>query len=245
MERTNPQLTHVPNRSSGIPASLYPGVRSQGITLFWFRVVFFALLVCGCLAAQSTASSSQQSSGGNQSESPARQPVTAPSMSAPGAAVDTTTFKIGPQDVLKLVVWRENDFTGLYTVHSDGKFTLPLVGDIQAGGLTAEEVQKNVTTALAKFIVRPNVTVTVQQVYSQKYYMDGQIGRPGEYSLSAPTTVLEAISIAGGLRDFANGKKIYILRKDQRIRFNYKDVIKGKNLAQNIYLQPGDHVIVP
>jgi polysaccharide biosynthesis/export protein len=75
--------------------------------------------------------------------------------------------------------------------------------------------------------------------------MDGQIGRPGEYSLSAPTTVLEAISIAGGLRDFANGKKIYILRKDQRIRFNYKDVIKGKNLAQNIYLQPGDHVIVP
>jgi polysaccharide biosynthesis/export protein len=166
-------------------------------------------------------------------------------MSAPGAAVDTTTFKIGPQDVLKLVVWRENDFTGLYTVHSDGKFTLPLVGDIQAGGLTAEEVQKNVTTALAKFIVRPNVTVTVQQVYSQKYYMDGQIGRPGEYSLSAPTTVLEAISIAGGLRDFANGKKIYILRKDQRIRFNYKDVIKGKNLAQNIYLPPGDHVIVP
>ena len=111
--------------------------------------------------------------------------------------------------------------------------------------MTAEEIQKNVATALSKLIQKPNVTVTVQQVLSQKYFMDGEIGRPGEYQLSAPTTVLEAISMAGGLREFANGKKIYVLRSDKRLRFNYKDVIKGKNVDQNIYLQSGDHVIVP
>lgn len=169
----------------------------------------------------------------------------APSLNSPGAPVDTKTFKVGPQDVLKIVVWREQDFTGLYTVHSDGKITLPLAGDIQAGGLTADEIQKNVVAALAKLIQKPNVTVTVQQVLSQKYFMDGEVGRPGEYQLASPTTVLEAISIAGGLREFANGKKIYVLRGDQRLRFNYKEVIKGKNLDQNIYLQSGDHVIVP
>jgi polysaccharide biosynthesis/export protein len=210
------------------------------------KLALFCSLLIGAayLSAQSTETSGQQSAA-SQSEAPARQSAPPASITAPGSAVDTTTFKIGPQDVLKIVVWREPDFTGLYTVHSDGKFTLPLVGDIQAGGLTAEQVQKNVATALSKLIVKPNVTVTVQQVYSQKYYMDGQIGRTGEYALSAPTTVLEAISIAGGLRDFANGKKIYVLRKDKRIPFNYKDVIKGKNLAQNIYLQAGDHVVVP
>jgi len=181
----------------------------------------------------------------SQPAKPASLPSAAANIASPGAAVDTKTFKVGPQDILKVIVWREQDFTGLYTVHSDGKITLPLVGDVQAGGLTAEEIQRNVTTALGKLIQKPNVTVTVQQVLSQKYYMDGEIGRPGEYQLNAPTTVLEAISIAGGLREFANGKKIYILRGDQRIRFNYKDVIKGKNLDQNIVLQPGDHVIVP
>ncbi|MGA8597111.1 MAG: polysaccharide biosynthesis/export family protein [Bryobacteraceae bacterium] len=174
-----------------------------------------------------------------------KQPGSAGNIAAPGASVDTKTFKVGPQDVLKIIVWREPDFTGLYTVHSDGKITLPLAGDIQAGGLTAEEIQKNVAAALSKLIQKPNVTITVQQVLSQKYYMDGEIGRPGEYQLTAPTTVLEAISVAGGLRDFANGKKIYVLRGDKRIHFNYKDVIKGKNLEQNIQLQPGDHVIVP
>lgn len=168
-----------------------------------------------------------------------------PNISSPGAAVDTKTFKVGPQDILKIIVWREQDFTGLYTVHSDGKITLPLTGDIQAGGLTADEIQKNVVAALSKLIQKPNVTVTVQQVLSQKYFMDGEVARPGEYQLNSPITVLEAISIAGGLREFANSKKIYVLRGDQQLRFNYKDVIKGKNLDQNIYLQSGDHVIVP
>ncbi len=202
------------------------------------------ILVIGCASSHTGHLLAQQTEN-PQSAVPAKQPAPTPAISAPGASVDTKTFKVGPQDILKVIVWREQDFSGLYTVHSDGKITLPLVGDIQAGGLTAEEIQKNVVAALSKLIQKPNVTVTVQQVLSQRYYMDGGVGRPGEYQLSAPTTILEAISIAGGLHEFANGKKIYVLRGSERIRFNYKDVIKGKNLDQNIQLQPGDHVIIP
>ena len=211
---------------------LQPGVMMCLIVLF---------LLTSFARAQTQAPSQNPSAG--QTKQTDRQPI--PSVDSPGSAVDTTTFKVGPEDILKIIVWREPDFSGLYTVHSDGKVTLPLVGDVQAGGLTAEEIQRNVTTSLSKLVVKPNVTVTVQQVLSQKYYMDGEVGRPGEYQLTAPITVLEAISIAGGLREFANQKKIYILRGDQRIRFNYKEVIKGKNLAQNIRLQSGDHVVVP
>jgi polysaccharide export outer membrane protein len=203
--------------------------------------IFFA---CGVLPSATGKAFAQQADSSQQSQG-AKPPTPAPTISSPGAAVDTKTFKVGPLDVLKIIVWREQDFTGLYTVHSDGKITLPLVGDIQAGGLTADDIQKNVVAALSKLIQKPNVTVTVQQVLSQKYYMDGEVVRPGEYQLTAPTTILEAISIAGGLRDFANSKKIYVLRGDERLRFNYKDVIKGKNLDQNIYLRSGDHIVVP
>jgi polysaccharide export outer membrane protein len=222
------------------------GVLRRFMKSLWFQpgvmtclIVLF--LLAGFAAAQAPAPGQNPPTG--QTKQTDRQPI--PPADSPGSAVDTTTFKVGPEDILKIIVWREPDFSGLYTVHSDGKVTLPLAGDVQAGGLTAEEIQKNVTTSLSKLVVKPNVTVTVQQVLSQKYYMDGEVGRPGEYQLTAPLTVLEAISIAGGLREFANQKKIYILRGDQRIRFNYKEVIKGKNLAQNIRLQSGDHVVVP
>ena len=99
--------------------------------------------------------------------------------------------------------------------------------------------------ALGKFIVKPLVTITVQAVYSRKYYMDGEIAKPGEYPLQTRTTILDAISKAGGLAGFANAKKIYILRGDKKIPFNYKDVIHGKNLDQNIALETGDHIVVP
>lgn len=207
--------------------------------VFWASVLFL-LAATGVINAQNS-NSPAKSSSPEESASAVKQPLT----TAAGAAVDTTSYKVGPQDVLKIFVWREPDFSGMYTVHSDGKITLPLVGDLQAGGLTAEKIQDELTQALGKLIVKPNVTVTVQQVLSKKYYMDGMIARSGEYSLAAPITVLEAISIAGGLQDFANKKKIYVLRGNERIRFNYNDVIKGKNLDQNIYLKPGDHVVVP
>ena len=162
-----------------------------------------------------------------------------------GQPVNSRTYKIGPADVLSVRVWNEAEFSGPVAVHEDGMITLALVGDLKAGSMTPSEVEQEITTALKKYVVNPLVTVTVQEVGSKKYYMDGQIARAGEYPLVVPTTILEAISKAGGIQPFANGKKIYVLRGDQRIKFNYKDVLRGKNMSQNIKLKPGDHIVVP
>jgi polysaccharide export outer membrane protein len=169
----------------------------------------------------------------------------APIPKGAGAPVDSSTYKIGPADVLYINVWHEPEFSGSYAVHQDGKFTMALLGDLEAGGKTPNQVQDLVADSLKKYVVKPLVTVIVQEVGSRRYYMDGLIARPGEYALVVPTTILEAISKAGGLQDFANAKKIYVLRGNKRIYFNYKDVIHGRRMEQNIPLEPGDHIVVP
>ncbi|MGA8028152.1 MAG: polysaccharide biosynthesis/export family protein [Bryobacteraceae bacterium] len=183
-------------------------------------------------------------------QTPATPPgQTKPAPNAPpsgaGAPVDSNAYKVGPADVLNIRVWNEPQFSGPVAVHEDGKITLPLVGDLPAGGKTPVEIQDIIAQALTKYVVKPLVTVTVQEVGSKKYYMDGEVTHPGEYPLVVPTTILEAISKAGGLQEFANSKHIYILRGDKRIYFNYKDVLRGKRMEQNIPLQSGDHIVVP
>jgi polysaccharide export outer membrane protein len=175
----------------------------------------------------------------------ATKPGESPVPSLAGSAADSKTYKVGPEDILYVRVWHEPDFSGPVSVHNDGKFTLPLVGDLQGGGLTPFQIEQNVSTALSKYIVKPIVTVIVQEVRSKRYYLDGEVVRPGEYPLVAPTTVLEAISKAGGMAGFANEKKIYVLRGSKRIPFNYKEVIRGKNMSQNIQLENDDHIVVP
>jgi polysaccharide export outer membrane protein len=162
-----------------------------------------------------------------------------------GAAVDLNTYKVGPADVLMVNVWNEDKFTGQRVVQQNGNITMPLVGDIPAGGTTPKEIEAAVTKSLTKYVVKPLVTVTVLDVQSKKYYLTGLTNHPGEYALAVPTTVLEAINKAGGLQDFANQKKIYILRGDKRLPFKYKDVIHGKNMEQNIHLEPGDTIVIP
>ena len=159
--------------------------------------------------------------------------------------MDSSKYKIGPGDVLLIRVWGEGDFSGPVAVHEDGKITLLLVGDLDVGGKTPIEAQDIVAKALKQYVNKPLVTITVQEVGSKRYYLDGLANRPGEYPLVTPTTVFEAISKAGGLTEFANTKKIYVLRGNKRIRFNYRDVLRGKNMDQNILLQPGDHIVVP
>lgn len=215
---------------------------------FGFRISVAASVLLLGFAAQSIAQQNPvppatvpgTPSGGNAAPTPS-----IPLQTRAGAPVDSSHYKIGPTDVLMIRVWNQPKFSGPVSVHDDGNITLPLVGDLPAGGKTPDQVEKIVTQALSKYVVKPLVTVTVQEVLSKKYYMDGEIAHPGEYSLVAPTTVLEAISKAGGLQEFANGKKIYILRGDKRIPFNYKDVLKGKHMDQNIQLKSGDHVVVP
>jgi len=161
------------------------------------------------------------------------------------AAVDPHTYVVGAEDVLFIKVWREMDFTGSYMVRPDGKITVPLVGDVQASGLTPERLGSQLEQALADFINKPDVSVTVSQVNSKKYYLTGQLYRTGEFPLVVPTRVFDALANGGGFRDFANHKKIIIVRGAQRIKFNYDDIVKGKNLDQNVFLENGDTVVVP
>lgn len=161
-----------------------------------------------------------------------------------GAAVDPNKYLIGTEDILTIQTWREPDFSRTVGVRPDGKITMPLVGDIQAAGLTPQALTDDLTTRIGKFVQDPKVSVTVVQVLSKKYYIDGQVGRPGAYPLVTPTKVLEALSMAGGFREFANETHVTILRGTTPHKFNYKEVIRGKNLEQNIYLENGDHIIV-
>ena len=161
-----------------------------------------------------------------------------------GAPVDPRTYVIGAEDVLAVRVWKDADASGMVTVRPDGKITLALGGDIQASGLTPEQLSKRITEALSSYINRPQVTVIVQGVYSKKYYISGEVNRPGGFPLVVPTTLVEALTQAGGFREFANQKRIIIMRGSKRMQFNYKDYIKGKGLDQNIQLENGDHIVV-
>lgn len=166
---------------------------------------------------------------------------TSPAVSLP---VDPKAYIIGAGDILLIRVWREPELSGPVTVTVEGSITLPLIGQAQAQGLTPQQLATRLTEMLGKYINRPEVLVFLQAVNSKRYYVSGEVNRPGQFSLIAPTTVLEALVNAGGLKEFANKKKIVIMRGDKRFFFNYKDVVRGKKLEQNILLEHGDHVIV-
>jgi polysaccharide biosynthesis/export protein len=160
------------------------------------------------------------------------------------------SFQIGPDDVLAINVWKEPDISHSVPVRSDGKISLPLVGEVQASGQTPKQLETEIAKKLTNYISEPEVTVIVQQIKSQRFNILGQVTKPGTYPLSNPTTVLDAIALAGGFRDFAKKKSIYVLRQtadgsSTRLPFNYKDVIKGKDPQQNIRLEPRDTVYVP
>lgn len=166
-------------------------------------------------------------------------------LSGLAAPVDPHSYIIGSEDVLAIRVWRENDLSVGVVVRPDGKITIPLAGDVQAAGLTPTQLAAKITEAYSKFLNRPEVSVSVQQVQSRRYFITGKVGRPGAVSLVTPTTVLDAITMAGGLQDFAKKSKIVIMRGKERLKFNYNEVIKGKKVEQNILLQPGDYIVVP
>lgn len=168
----------------------------------------------------------------------------------PAGKAHDDTFVIGNDDVLSVNVWKEQEVSRSVPVRSDGKISLPLVGELQAAGLTPLKLEQNIAERLKSYISEPEVTVIVQQVNSQKFNILGQVNRPGTYPLSNNPTVLDAIAIAGGFRDFAKQKSVYVLRQnadgtETRMPFNYKEVVKGQNPAQNVKLQPRDTIVVP
>jgi polysaccharide biosynthesis/export protein len=179
--------------------------------------------------------------------------VTASLVTSHGATIDkphNDNFVIGNDDVLAINVWKEPDISRSIPVRSDGRISLPLVGEVQATGRTPLQLERDIAGRLRSYISEPEVTVMVQEIHSEKFNILGQVIKPGSYPLSTATTVLDAIATAGGFRDFAKQKSIYILRKganggESRIPFNYKKVIEGKDAQQNISLEPGDTIVVP
>jgi len=173
----------------------------------------------------------------------------APATAAAGKAHDDS-YVIGADDMLAVNVWKEPDVSRTVPVRSDGKISLPLAGELVAAGSTPLQLEKAIAAKLQSFISDPEVTVIVQESRSQKFNILGMVARPGSYPLSNSLTVLDAVALAGGFRDFAKQKSMYVLRQgadgtETRLPFNYKDVVKGKNPEQNIKLQAKDTVVVP
>jgi polysaccharide export outer membrane protein len=158
---------------------------------------------------------------------------------------DEHPFILGAEDQITVLVYGSTEFSGAHLVRPDGKITMPFLGDVVAAGLSPIELGNVVKERLKKYLVEPDVSVSVNQVNSKRFYIQGEVNNTGAYTLLVPTRVLEALVNAGGFRDFANQKKIVIMRMTgERLSFNYKDVIKGKKMDQNIYLKPGDIIIV-
>lgn len=162
----------------------------------------------------------------------------------------TDDYVIGMEDVLAVSVWGEPELSvPELVVRPDGKVSLPLVNEIQASGLTPIQLQEQIAEKLGDFIADPNVNVTVIKIFSHTVSVVGQVSQPGLYTLGSPTTILDLLARVGGVTEFAKKKDIRVVREEngrtRLFRFNYKDVIKGKNLQQNILLKDGDILLVP
>jgi polysaccharide biosynthesis/export protein len=158
-----------------------------------------------------------------------------------------STYKIGVGDVLHITVWEEPQLTETAVVRPDGKVSMPLVTEVDVAGLTPEAAQQALTERLIKFVHKPRVTVTVQEIHSRMVYITGEVQRPGAYPLMDSMNVVQLVARAGGLTDFAKQKRMYLLRagRTERVNVNYEKVLKGQAPQQNVELAPGDTVVVP
>jgi len=156
---------------------------------------------------------------------------------------------IGSEDVLEVKFWKDATLSREVVVRPDGKIALELLSELQAAGLTPQELQSAILKEAEKKMVEPNVTVIVKQINSRRVFITGMVEKPGVYPITSSMTVLQLISIAGGLKEFAKKKDIVVMRQDKgaplAYPFNYDDILKGRRLAQNILLKPGDTVVVP
>ena len=177
------------------------------------------------------------------------QTAPATTTTASNVAVNDQEYKIGPQDLLRVDVWKEPDISRTVPVRPDGRISLPLLNDVQAAGLTPMQLAAAIGDGFKKYITNPQVTVSVTEINSRRVYVTGEVTRAGAFPLLPNMTVLQALSSSGGFTAFAKLKNIYVLRvedgKQVKHPFNYKDVVSGKSQEQNILLQPGDVIVVP
>ena len=179
---------------------------------------------------------------------PAASPASGKTTNAASNSQAGPEYVIGPEDVLHIAVWKEADLTATLPVRPDGKISLPLLDDVQASGLTPKQLAASVTEKLKKYIADPRVTVVVTQINSKRIYLVGEVLHAGATPMLPNMTVLQALS-SGGLSQFANTKRIYVLRtengKQQKLPVDYRKLVKGEQIEQNYLLQPGDTIVVP
>ena len=212
-----------------------------------WKAAFAALILIGSLALAQDAPAppaASPASGKTTSDTTASDKTTpAPSTSPAGP-----TYVIGPEDGLHIAVWKEADLTATLPVRPDGKISLPLLDDVQAAGLTPKQLAESVTEKLKKYIADPHVTVVVTSINSKRIFLVGEVMHPGATSMLPNMTVLQALSSAG-LSQFANTKRIYVLRtengKQRKLPVNYRQLVKGEQIEHNYLLQPGDTIVVP
>lgn len=208
----------------------------------WRIAVFWGALLSALVQGQSARGRQEPAPEPSKIDAPRVNP--GPDAGITGVPVDPNSYLIGPLDILYVKVFRDTDFTGQYLVRTDGKITLPLIGDIQASGLTPVGLALQIKEALSEYIIKPDVTVMVHQENSKTFTVAGEVNHPGKFPLLSATRVFDAINEAGGFKDFANKSDITIIRGTQRMRFNYEEVRKGKKLDQNIEVQNGDTIYV-
>lgn len=175
-----------------------------------------------------------------------------PAAAAPrpaGTVVTPPAYVIGPTDVLTVMFWKDKEMSADVVVRPDGNISLPLLNDIHAAGLTPDQLRERIVAEARRFIEDPSPTVVVKEIHSRNVFITGQVEKPGPYPLAGSMTVIQLIAVAGGLKEYADGKKILVMRSENGTQmaysFDYQELIKRKNLRQNIELKPGDTVVVP
>ena len=179
----------------------------------------------------------------------AQAPPSSPSPPPRAVPAEENPYYLAPGDVLRVVVWKEPELTTDVFVRLDGRITVPLIGDVKAAGRTTEDLASEIRTRLRAFLEVPQVTLTVSQAVSARFYVIGEVVTSGSFPLSSRMTITQALAVAGGFREFAKRDRIVILREvngeRKAIPFNFRDLAAGTNLDQNIYLSSGDTIIVP
>jgi polysaccharide biosynthesis/export protein len=180
---------------------------------------------------------------------PAAEPAPPAPVPSPPAVDLAPAYYVAPGDVLKILIWKEPELSTEAFVRLDGRITVPLLGDLMAAGRTPDDLANEIQTRLGRFLEVPQVTLAVSQAISARFYVLGEVANPGAFPLPSRISVVQALALAGGFREFARKEAIRILRhrggEQTSIPFNYKEVEAGLRLEQNIYLEAGDSILVP
>jgi polysaccharide export outer membrane protein len=215
------------------------------------KIIFFAVMVIASTAMTQAAQQDRKNDRKEAAVASLRNDAAslADNKTASIPATTDPAYLIGPEDVLDISVWKEPDVSRVVPVRPDGRISLPLINDVQAAGLSPQELAGSVSEKLKKYLNGPQVTVIVTAINSQRVFVVGEVLRAGAFPMLPGMTVLQALSSAGGFTTFADVKKIHVVRvrnsKQVEIAFNYREVLKGDNSDQNVKLEPGDTIVVP